>query len=128
MKRLVVVERNPHIRRLLEREFLAEGYQVSGISNEEDLILLLNGISQVDLLIIDPDTLDNPDNPDWDGVRHHYPDLPVIILYLGIESCRAFPFGVISGQVEKNWDSIGELKGLSAQIIHDRHENACNHE
>lgn len=128
MKRLVVVERNPHIRRLLEREFLAEGYQVSGVSNEQDLILLLNGISQVDLLIIDPDTLDNPDNPDWDSVRHHYPDLPVIVLYLGLEPCLTCPFGVIGGTVEKNWDSIGELKGLSARILHDRHENACSHE
>ncbi|WP_459923676.1 response regulator [Desulfatiferula olefinivorans] len=128
MKRLVVVERNPHIRRLLEREFLAEGYQVTGASNEHDLIALLNAEGRVDLVIIDPDTLDTPDNPEWAVIRNHYPDLPVIVLYLGLEPCLACPFGVIGGQVEKNWDSIGRLKRLSADILHEHHEKAYSHE
>lgn len=117
MKRLVIVERNPHIRSLMEREFASEGYHVSGAANDHELIGLMDGITRVDLVIIDPDIIDNPLSPVWARIRKSYPGLPVIIHALCMEPGLDCPFGDMCARVEKNWNSIGELKRVSAEIL-----------
>ncbi|MBU1171393.1 MAG: hypothetical protein KKD44_17710 [Proteobacteria bacterium] len=120
MKRLVVVERNPHIRSLLEREFQSEGYQVSGAANEHELFGIMDGISRVDLLIIDPEIVENTFSTVWQRIRQCYPDLPVIVHSLCPNPQQISPLGIVYGRVEKNWNSIGELKKVSSEILQSK--------
>lgn len=123
MKRILVVERNPHIRSLLEREFLTEGYHVTGAANEQELLKLLDGITLIDLLILDPEILDNPSIDLCERIKKFYPGLPVIVHALSTDIPHDSPFGIIAGCVEKNWNSITELKKVSADILHINEES-----
>jgi DNA-binding response OmpR family regulator len=120
MKRLVVVERNPHIRSLLEREFVAEGYQVSGAANEQELLRLLDGLTLIDLLILDPGILDSPSASLCRRIKTLYPHLPIIMHALNSDIHKDSPLGNIAGRVEKNWGSIVELKKVTVEILHDQ--------
>ena len=117
MKNIVVVERNPHIRRLLEREFHSEGCHVCGAANENELQVLMDGIGNLNLLIIDPEFIDHPDSAVWERIRRRYPKIPVIVHSLFKDTQRECPLGEICGRVEKNWNSIGELKKVAGEIL-----------
>lgn len=118
MKYIVVVERNPHIRHLLERELHAEGYHVCGAANEHELQDLMDGIGSMSLLIIDPEFIDHPGSVVWENVRNRFPKLPVVVHSLFKDAQRESPLGEICGRVEKNWNSIGELKKMACEVLH----------
>jgi len=51
---LLIVDRNPHIRNFLKREFQSEGYTVHLAKNSRELADLIYGPAPIDLVIIDP--------------------------------------------------------------------------
>lgn len=118
MKHIVIAERNPHIRRLLERELLSDGYHICGAANENELQGLFEGMPSVDLLIIDPEIIDNPKSNVWMRIRRCYPKIPVIVHSLIVDSQDEGTLGSVCGRVEKNWNSIGELKKAADEILH----------
>ncbi len=120
MKKIVVVERNPHIRSLIQRELISEGYTVFAPTCEKDLMDLFSGSQAVDLMIIDPEVLDSNFGHIAEKIVRYRPDLPVIVHALAVDKDGVVPFGSVLERVEKNWDSISELKKVAADAMKQR--------
>jgi CheY-like chemotaxis protein len=122
MKTIVVIDRNPHIRRLVQRELVSEGYTVYAPESELELMDLFKSGPHMDLMIIDPVVLDNRFCQVSKQICQCFPDIPVIVHSLPADKDEPLPFKSILGRIEKNWDSIGELKrvmsGLNSLEIH----------
>ena len=117
MKKIVVVEKNPHIRSLVQRELISEGYTVFAPTCEKELIGLFSGRQAVDLMIIDPEALDSIFGHIAEKIISYRPDLPVIVHALAVDKDGVVPFGSVLERVEKNWDSISELKKVAADAM-----------
>jgi DNA-binding NtrC family response regulator len=117
MKKIVVVERNPHIRSLVQRELISEGYTVFAPACEKELLDLFSGRQTVDLMIIDPEVLDNNFGHIAEKISVYRPDLPVIVHALAVDKDGVVPFGSVLERIEKNWDSISELKKVTADAM-----------
>lgn len=117
MKKIVVVERNPHIRSLVQRELISEGYTVFAPACEKELLDLFSGRQTVDLMIIDPEVLDNNFGHIAEKISVYRPDLPVIVHALAVDKDGVVPFGSVLERIEKNWDSISELKKVTADVM-----------
>ncbi|MDA8402974.1 MAG: hypothetical protein M0Z56_02075 [Desulfobacteraceae bacterium] len=94
MKKIIVVDRNPNIRRLIQNELIVEGYTVFAPANEMEFIELFNGKRKMDLLIIDPDIFDM----NFSRVRSQINDFsPVIVNSLAIDGDKDLFFAFIHG-------------------------------
>jgi DNA-binding NtrC family response regulator len=76
---LLIVDRNPHIRNFLKREFQSEGYNVQLAKNGRELLDLIYSSAPVDLVIIDPDFPDVSQLKLFKSLEDRVPTLPFII-------------------------------------------------
>ena len=86
---LLVVDRNPHIRNFLKREFQSEGYNVKLAKNGKELMDLIYSSEPIDLVIIDPDIPDMTLSNLFKSLEDRVPPLPFVIhsdLYDYLES------------------------------------------
>jgi CheY-like chemotaxis protein len=109
MKKIVVVDRNPHIRRLVQRELSSEGHTVYAPESEPEFMDILNRKDHVDLLIIDPAVIDDTFSHASNHFSDFFKDVPVIVHSLTVYKEGIEPFSLIVGRIEKNWDSINEI-------------------
>lgn len=120
MKKIVIVEKNPHIRSLVQRELISEGYTVFAPACEKELLDLFSGRQTMDLMIIDPEVLDNNFGQIAEKISAYRPDLPVIVHALAVDKDGVVPFGSVLERIEKNWDSISELKKVTADVMNTK--------
>ena len=76
---LLIVDRNPHIRNFLKREFQSEGYNVQLARNSRELVDLIYGPAPIDLVIIDPDIPDVSQLNLFKSLEDRIPSLPFVI-------------------------------------------------
>ncbi len=76
---LLIVDRNPHIRNFLKREFQSEGYTVQLAKNSRELVDLIYSSVPVDLVIIDPDFPDVSQLNLFKSLEDRIPPLPLVI-------------------------------------------------
>ena len=76
---LLIVDRNPHIRNFLKREFQSEGYNVKLAKNGRELMDLIYGSAPIDLVIIDPDIPDVSQSNLLKSLEDRVPPLPFVI-------------------------------------------------
>lgn len=76
---LLIVDRNPHIRNFLKREFQSEGYNVQLAKNGKELTDLIYGSVSIDLVIIDPDIPDVNQLNLFKSLEDRIPTLPCVI-------------------------------------------------
>lgn len=76
---LLIVDRNPHIRNFLKREFLSEGYNVQLAKNGRELLALIYSSTPIDLVIIDPDIQDVSRQNLFKSLEDRVPTLPFVI-------------------------------------------------
>ena len=76
---LLIVDRNPHIRNFLKREFQLEGYNVKLAKNGKELVNLIYSSAPVDLVIIDPDIPDISQSNLFKSLEDRVPPLPFVI-------------------------------------------------
>ena len=76
---LLIVDRNPHIRNFLKREFQSEGYNVQLAKNGRELVGLLYSSAPIDLVIIDPDIPDVSQPNLFKSLEDRVPPLPFVI-------------------------------------------------
>jgi DNA-binding NtrC family response regulator len=76
---LLIVDRNPHIRNFLKREFHSEGYNIQLAKNGRELMDLLYSSAPIDLVIIDPDIPDVSQLNLFKSLENRVPTLPFVI-------------------------------------------------
>ncbi len=106
---ILIAERNPHIRDLVQRELLAEGHYVFTVENVLQLKNWIFKRRAPDILVLDPDLPGSEQHNLWqllDGC----PQLPVIIHCLSADQLVDLGDLRRSALVEKNGNSITFLK------------------
>jgi len=76
---LLVVDRNPHIRNFLKREFQSEGYNVQLAKDGREFVNLIYSSAPIDLVIIDPDIPDVSQLNLFKSLEDRVPSLPFVI-------------------------------------------------
>jgi len=76
---LLIVDRNPHIRNFLKREFQSEGYNIQLAKNGRELMGLIYSSAPIDLVIIDPDIPDVSQLKLFKSLEDRVPTLPFVI-------------------------------------------------
>jgi len=76
---LLIVDRNPHIRNFLKREFQSEGYTVQLARNSRELVDMIYSSASIDLVIIDPNIPDVSQPNLFKSLEDRVPPLPFVI-------------------------------------------------
>ena len=116
-KRLVILiaERNPHIRKFIMRELLAEGYYVFSVETVSQLKKRIHLRRAVDILIIDPDLLDKEQQDLWTFLDET-PEKTVIIHGLSTDQYNSNCIDRKAILVEKSASSIFFIKNRIRQL------------
>ena len=115
---ILIADKNPHVRELLKREMIADGYRVHLAQNAHQLLKWLYHNEHFDILIVDPDFPDADVSSLLNQLQEHFPLLPVVIHTIFTDFgeytnvLRVFPF------VEKQGGSIDQLKNVVFDILH----------
>ena len=112
---ILIAERNPRIRRFLQRELIAVGYLVILAENGLDLARIIGREETLDLMILD-DELSGLDLPRTvEQLSNRVPPLPFVIYSFSPETMDRSLLGTAAAAVEKtgNIDNLMEaVKGV----------------
>lgn len=115
--KILIVDRNPHVREFLKRELMSEGYRVGLAKNARETLKWIDRYRAFDLLIIDPDLPDATELDILDNLQNSIPVLPVII-HTFLPGCKSHSFVLnYAAFVEKEGSNIDRLKEVVAEIL-----------
>lgn len=77
--KILVADRNPHVRRFLSRELNAAGFRVTAAESAAHLMAALDEGAGTDLLVLDPDLPDADSADLLARLERSFPDLPVVL-------------------------------------------------
>ncbi len=77
--KILVADRNPHVRRFLSRELSAAGFQVEAAASAKRLMEALGDEAGPDLLVVDPDLPDAESPALLAQICERWPAVPVVI-------------------------------------------------
>lgn len=121
--KILIADRNPHIRDYLKRELSSCGYHVYPVENPKELLKLIYSRSAIDLLVLDPDFPGVDLIETARKIANRIPQLPVILYCIrGADDLSNFNTGNVF-RVEKNGQSIDVLKA----VIHNMLRHAAAH-
>lgn len=116
--KILIADRNPHVREFLKREMTAAGFQVLLAESGHEVHKQVHADAAIDLLIIDPDL---PDADGWSLLAKLRKRLPVppIILHTFLSDYLTRPdFPGTMRMVEKGGSSVELLKTAVFDILH----------
>lgn len=111
---ILIADRNSHVRRFLEREMTAAGYQVHLAESFTEVLKCAFRHEPLDLVILDPDLPGAEDNNILQRLLDRVPALPVIVHSYPAEYTNATQPGSVFF-VEKKGSSVERLK----QVVHE---------
>ncbi len=114
--RILLADRNRHVRELLRRELEAEGYLVTGARDAQEILALLAQGEIPHLLILDPEIPYVAEADLVGQLREHYPALPVIIHSFQPETSHEFITANAVTFIEKAEDP-NHLKATIASLV-----------
>jgi len=114
---ILVADRNPHVRKFLEREMKSAGYEVLLAKNCQEVLKIVYQQRPLELLIMDPDLPGKEETVIWERLSARLPPIPVVIHGFSIDYCRGpeMPDGAVF--VEKSGISIENIKKAAASIL-----------
>lgn len=114
---ILIADKNPHVRKFLEREMAAEGYGVKVAEKGRQVLEMAYRHEPLDLLLLDPDFADIDGMTLLKKLQDRIPTLPVIIHAFAddYDSTVADLIGVIF--VEKRGSSIEHLKPVVEKML-----------
>jgi DNA-binding NtrC family response regulator len=123
--KIVIADRNRHVRNLLQRELGGAGFRVILAGEDRELMQLLRDEPAVDLLILDPDLPSSISIGELIGLLHRrQPGLPIAVYtFLNDEVNYAGLAGVVAC-LEKGED-ISLLKNMVAKLIDKQAPPGC---
>ncbi|MEJ5366595.1 MAG: hypothetical protein WHS86_15985 [Desulfosoma sp.] len=111
--RILVTDRNRHVRAFLKRELAREGYEVMEAKDCRELQKILRSPVTVDLLVFDPDIAFENFRSMIHLLKERYPSLPVVLHSFGEEPAGGQD---VAAAVRKT-GSPGELKAAVARLL-----------
>jgi len=112
---LLIADRNPHVRKFLQREMTAAGYRVQLADNAHEVIKKAFRREPLDLVILDPDLPDADESQMLHHLLNRVPALPVVVHTYASEYGDAFKDMEELFFVEKGGSSVERLK----QVVYD---------
>jgi DNA-binding NtrC family response regulator len=114
--KILIADRNRHVRDLLRRELTAEGYQVEVAKDGREVLSRINGDDPPQLLILDLEIpyLDEPDV--WARLQDRQSPLPVVIHSFLPEYPTHLTLPIPGAFLEKKGDT-DRLKTMVAEVI-----------
>ncbi|MBW1698878.1 MAG: response regulator [Deltaproteobacteria bacterium] len=114
---ILIADRNPHVRELLKREMIAEGYKVRLAENGRDVLKWSYDSSPLDLLILDPDLPDIDESALFARLADRIPALPMVIhTFFSDFDVPSSTSGTVA-YVEKGGSSIENLKQVVTKFL-----------
>ena len=114
---ILIADRNPHVRELLRREMMLEGYQVKLAKTGREVINCTLRQDSFDLLILDPDLPDTDESFLLKKLGERIPPLPVVVHSFLSENKEQQDILTTATFVEKRGSSIDHLKKIVAEIL-----------
>jgi CheY-like chemotaxis protein len=114
--KILIADRNRHVRDLLRRELSAEGYLVEVAKDGREVLGRINDTDPPHLLILDLEIpyLDEPEV--WDRLKDRQPPLPVVIHTFLPEYPTNLTVPIAAAFLEKKGDT-DLLKAVVAEVI-----------
>ena len=113
---ILIADRNPHVRELLKREMVAEGYRVRLAENGRDVLKWSYDSGPIDLLILDPDLPDIDESTLFARLADRIPTLPMVIHTLLSDYTTSKSISGTVAFVEKSGNSMEKLKQVVADF------------
>jgi DNA-binding NtrC family response regulator len=117
---ILIADRNPHVRRLLERELKADGYQVRVADNGRGVLEWAYRLQPLDLIILDLDLPDIDEQTLFGNLQDRIPALPIIIHSFQSDGMKLSVYYRHAVFVEKEENSIEKLKKAVSDILNYR--------
>ena len=115
---LLIADKNPNVRKYLQREMAAEGYRIRLAENGKQALEWTYDNATVDLIILDPDLPDMENCRVLKSMLNRIPPLPIVVhTFMTIYAeCPRVPHGTVF--VEKQGNSIDRLKRVVDHMLH----------
>ncbi len=114
--KILIADRNRHVRELLRRELGAEGYQVEVARDGRELLTLICSDEPPHLVILDLDIPYLDELEIWTRLKDRQPPLPVVIHTFLPEYPTQLTVPLAAAFLEKKGDT-DELKAVVAEVI-----------
>ena len=114
---ILIADRNPHVRELLKREIVAEGYHVRLAENGREVLKWSYDSDPIDLLILDPDLPDIDESALLSHLADRIPALPMVIHTFLSDYTVSSGISRTVTYVEKREGSIENLKQVIADFL-----------
>ena len=116
--KILLADRNRHVRKFLARELSTEGYQVILAGEGKELLQLLAGEHFPAVVILDPDIPSPLTAPELVKLLHfQHPAVPIVIHTLLTDDCNYSELPGVEVCLEKGAD-LTRLKKVIADLIH----------
>lgn len=115
--KILIADRNRHVREFLRRELEAEGYQVEVARDGRELLTLICSDDPPHLLILDLEIPYLDELEIWTRLKDRQPPLPVVIHTFLPEYPTHLTVPLAAAFLEKKGDT-DELKAVVAEVIH----------
>ena len=112
---ILIADRNPHVRKYLQREMTAAGYRVQLADAGREVIEWAFHREPLDLIILDPDLRDADESRVLEHLLNRVPTLPVVVHTYAAEFRDVFKNVDGFYFVEKRGSSVERLK----QVIYE---------
>jgi DNA-binding NtrC family response regulator len=112
---ILIADRNPHVRKFLQREMTAAGYRVQLADTAREVIKRAFHHEPLDLVILDPDLPDADESHMLHHLLSRVPALPVVVHTYASEYGDSFKDMEALFFVEKKGSSVERLK----QVVYD---------
>jgi DNA-binding NtrC family response regulator len=121
--KILIADRNQHVRKFLKRELMAEGYRVGLAKNVQEVLKKVYHSENLDLLILDPDLPGAEILSLFKKLQDRIPVLPVVVhTYLKDYTNHTDILSEVAF-VEKSGSSIESLKKMVCEIL-QKHQTA----
>ena len=118
--KILVADRNQHVREFLKRELMAEGYRVRLAKNVQEVLKQVYHTETLDLLILDPDLPGTDKLALLKKLQNRIPALPVVVhTYLADYTDYTNELSKLAF-VEKSGSSVESLKKMVHEILRKR--------
>ena len=119
-RHLLIADRNPYIRRFLQREMSQVGYSVGSAANGLQVLEWIESGRPLDLLILDPELPDTDGALLFEQLYFYAPDLPIVIHSFSSYNDQFVSSPQIAACVEKTGTSSEKLKEIVAKVFRNQ--------